>query len=484
MPRRCGHGRRRPGGGPRPSASDRWSRLTPLGGRASTVTRARAAPGRDGPVRAGSGVPCDSRSAAGGPRKRGGPSEGPPDEGLSRRGPGPRVYRNRASAFYPVRAPSRPAPRRPHVPIRRPPPRRRRRYRRRRHRRPPAGAPGPRRPGGAGRRRGRGPGPARRLPGRGGPGRRRVHLARRHAGRRTPRSRARRDAAVPAPGADGGGARGGSLGPVREAAVPVARRVRRHRGRRGGLRRVRVRGVPAPVRLRRRARPPADRRGGAGRPARRPLPDQLAPRRRLLRGALARPVGHRGRRADDGARHPPVRPAAAPARPLGGDPGDGLPPGPPDRERGRLHRPGALRERRPRHRRQQRPVTAGDQPHPGRLRRRDGRADPPVRPPQRRLDLHARPARRPRPRPRLAHPGGRRAQLARGTARRPPRRLGRGRQTPGQREEARATLEFAAALYKAAFTGRPVRAGEIRPGDPFHAVMHGDHPDWAPKERV
>ncbi|MEU3252571.1 Gfo/Idh/MocA family oxidoreductase [Streptomyces sp. NPDC006997] len=59
-----------------------------------------------------------------------------------------------------------------------------------------------------------------------------------------------------------------------------------------------------------------------------------------------------------------------------------------------------------------------------------------------------------------------------------------GTRPPGSGPEARATLEFAAALYKSAFTGRPVRAGEIGPGDPFHAAMHGGHPDWAPEERV
>ncbi|MEO3752955.1 Gfo/Idh/MocA family oxidoreductase [Streptomyces sp. B6B3] len=46
--------------------------------------------------------------------------------------------------------------------------------------------------------------------------------------------------------------------------------------------------------------------------------------------------------------------------------------------------------------------------------------------------------------------------------------------------DARRTLEFNAALYKAAFTGRTVRAGEITSGDPYYAAMHGDHPDWAP----
>ncbi|MFF7277009.1 Gfo/Idh/MocA family oxidoreductase [Streptomyces griseorubiginosus] len=55
---------------------------------------------------------------------------------------------------------------------------------------------------------------------------------------------------------------------------------------------------------------------------------------------------------------------------------------------------------------------------------------------------------------------------------------------PGSGADARATLEFAAALYKAAFTGHPVLAGEIAPGDPFYPAMHGDHPHWAPKERV
>ena len=55
---------------------------------------------------------------------------------------------------------------------------------------------------------------------------------------------------------------------------------------------------------------------------------------------------------------------------------------------------------------------------------------------------------------------------------------------PGSGPDARATLDFAAALYKAAFTGRPVLAGEIAPGDPFYPAMHGDHPHWAPKERA
>ncbi|MFF4782944.1 Gfo/Idh/MocA family oxidoreductase [Streptomyces sp. BK205] len=55
---------------------------------------------------------------------------------------------------------------------------------------------------------------------------------------------------------------------------------------------------------------------------------------------------------------------------------------------------------------------------------------------------------------------------------------------PGSGADARATLEFAAALYKSAFTGQPVTAGEIVPGDPFYPAMHGDHPHWAPKEHA
>ncbi|MGW0812907.1 Gfo/Idh/MocA family protein [Streptomyces viridiviolaceus] len=55
---------------------------------------------------------------------------------------------------------------------------------------------------------------------------------------------------------------------------------------------------------------------------------------------------------------------------------------------------------------------------------------------------------------------------------------------PGSGDQARATLEFAAALYKAAFTGRPVLAGEIGPGDPFYPAMHGGHPGWAPQGRA
>ncbi|CAM5373377.1 Inositol 2-dehydrogenase/D-chiro-inositol 3-dehydrogenase [Streptomyces hirsutus] len=78
----------------------------------------------------------------------------------------------------------------------------------------------------------------------------------------------------------------------------------------------------------------------------------------------------------------------------------------------------------------------------------------------------------------LAHPAARRTQLAHGPApahSSTPTTPGSG--PPGSGQEARDTLEFAAALYKSAFTGRPVRAGEIAVGDPFHTAMHGGHPD-------
>ncbi|MEU8568869.1 Gfo/Idh/MocA family oxidoreductase [Streptomyces pathocidini] len=55
-----------------------------------------------------------------------------------------------------------------------------------------------------------------------------------------------------------------------------------------------------------------------------------------------------------------------------------------------------------------------------------------------------------------------------------------GKRPPGGGQDARRTLEFIAAIYKSAFTGRPVHAGEIAPGDPYYRAMHGEHPDWAP----
>ncbi|QNP67052.1 Gfo/Idh/MocA family protein [Streptomyces genisteinicus] len=57
-----------------------------------------------------------------------------------------------------------------------------------------------------------------------------------------------------------------------------------------------------------------------------------------------------------------------------------------------------------------------------------------------------------------------------------------GARPPGSGADARRTVEFVAALYKSAFTGRPVHAGEIVPGDPYYAAMHGGAPGWAPAD--
>ncbi len=51
--------------------------------------------------------------------------------------------------------------------------------------------------------------------------------------------------------------------------------------------------------------------------------------------------------------------------------------------------------------------------------------------------------------------------------------LERGEQPPVFGAESRRTLEFVASLYKSAFTGRPVRRGEIDPDDPFYHAMNG-----------
>ena len=48
-----------------------------------------------------------------------------------------------------------------------------------------------------------------------------------------------------------------------------------------------------------------------------------------------------------------------------------------------------------------------------------------------------------------------------------------GRRPPCSGPDGRRVLEFVAALYKSAFTGSGVRAGEIVPGDPFYPAMDG-----------
>ncbi|MEU1706736.1 Gfo/Idh/MocA family oxidoreductase [Streptomyces sp. NPDC005706] len=44
----------------------------------------------------------------------------------------------------------------------------------------------------------------------------------------------------------------------------------------------------------------------------------------------------------------------------------------------------------------------------------------------------------------------------------------------------RTSLELITALYKSAFTGTTVRAGDIGPGDPYYTALHGGAPGWAP----
>ncbi|CAG7647725.1 Gfo/Idh/MocA family protein [Actinacidiphila bryophytorum] len=48
-----------------------------------------------------------------------------------------------------------------------------------------------------------------------------------------------------------------------------------------------------------------------------------------------------------------------------------------------------------------------------------------------------------------------------------------GRRPRASGADGRTSLELAAALYKSAFTDTTVKAGEIGPGDPFHAAMNG-----------
>lgn len=55
-----------------------------------------------------------------------------------------------------------------------------------------------------------------------------------------------------------------------------------------------------------------------------------------------------------------------------------------------------------------------------------------------------------------------------------------GEPVPVPLPHARRTLELAAATYAAAFTDRPVRAGEIAPGHPFYDRMDGGATPWPP----
>ncbi len=46
--------------------------------------------------------------------------------------------------------------------------------------------------------------------------------------------------------------------------------------------------------------------------------------------------------------------------------------------------------------------------------------------------------------------------------------------------DGRTSLELITALYKSAFMDTTVRAGDIGPGDPYYAALHGGAPGWAP----
>ncbi|MET0237884.1 MAG: Gfo/Idh/MocA family oxidoreductase [Kibdelosporangium sp.] len=56
----------------------------------------------------------------------------------------------------------------------------------------------------------------------------------------------------------------------------------------------------------------------------------------------------------------------------------------------------------------------------------------------------------------------------------------RGVRPPLSGQEGRDTLELIAAVYRSAYTGVPVRRGEIGPDDPYYRSMHGEALPWNP----
>ncbi len=64
------------------------------------------------------------------------------------------------------------------------------------------------------------------------------------------------------------------------------------------------------------------------------------------------------------------------------------------------------------------------------------------------------------------------------------RALAAGQTPPVTVGDARGTLELAAAIYKSAFSGAPVAAGDITPGDPFYVSMGGGGAPWPPVKQV
>jgi predicted dehydrogenase len=56
----------------------------------------------------------------------------------------------------------------------------------------------------------------------------------------------------------------------------------------------------------------------------------------------------------------------------------------------------------------------------------------------------------------------------------------KGERPPLSGAQGRETLELVAALYRSAYTGIPVRRGEITPDDPYYRSMHGETLPWNP----
>ena len=173
----------------------------------------------------------------------------------------------------------------------------------------------------------------------------------------------------------------------------------------------------------------------------------------------------------------------ATARPVDRGDGDGRPSRPARGHRGRLDGDRPVRERRDGDHRQLPAVPARDLRPAVRHRGGDHRAVAPVRVLD--ADWTFTPAKgrddvgqlwQPDP---TALPSGHLAQLVPTY-----RAFAAGEVPPVTVADARGTLELVAAIYRSAFTGAVVRAGEIGPGDPFHESMRGSGPAWAPVKDV
>jgi predicted dehydrogenase len=59
--------------------------------------------------------------------------------------------------------------------------------------------------------------------------------------------------------------------------------------------------------------------------------------------------------------------------------------------------------------------------------------------------------------------------------------MARHERPPLSGRQGRETLELVTALYRSAFTGRPVHRDQLGPDDPFYHHLHGGVPGWAPE---